>query len=96
MDFQVRITEEALIELEEIAEYSWRNFPAGTSRFMSQLLDHMERLGRFPYMGYPVPQWRGVRELVHTPILIYYSVQTDPGVVEILHFWNALKGPFRP
>jgi plasmid stabilization system protein ParE len=94
VDFQVRITEEALIELEEIAEYSWRHFPVSTSSFMNGLLDHVEQLGRFPYMGYPVQEWRSVRQLIHTPILIYYSVQTNPNVVEVLRFWNALQGPF--
>jgi len=38
-----------------------------------------------------VPGRKGIRELVHTPILIHYQIHENPNVVEILHFWHASR-----
>jgi len=54
VDFQVRITEAALADLEEILAYSWANFPATAERFGNALLDHIELLKSFPYIGSPI------------------------------------------
>ena len=90
MDFKVRISEAALTDFEEILAYSWTNFP-DTERFGSALLNHVDLLRTFPYIGSPVEGRPGVRRLVHTPILIYYSVDSDRGMVEILHFWHGSR-----
>jgi plasmid stabilization system protein ParE len=92
VDFQIRISDPALAEFQEILEYSWIHFPDSTENFGNELLDHLELLRTFPYIGRALHRRPDVRELVHTPILIYYTVQVNPDVVEILHFWNALKG----
>ncbi|MBV8728694.1 MAG: type II toxin-antitoxin system RelE/ParE family toxin [Acidobacteriia bacterium] len=92
MDFQVRISDVALAEFEDLLEYSWDKFPESAERFGNSLLDHVEMLERFPYLGRGVSGKPGVRQLVHTPILIYYRVQQNPNVVEILHFWHASRG----
>ena len=91
MDFKIRISEPALADFEEILNYSWANFPAIAERFGHALLDHIELLKRFPYVGSPVADRPGVRQLVHTPILIYYRVQEERMLVEILHFWHAAR-----
>jgi plasmid stabilization system protein ParE len=71
VDFQVRITEEALADLEEILDYSWANLPGSRERFANALLNHVDLLKSFPYIGSPVADSPGVRQLVHTPILIH-------------------------
>ena len=91
MDFQVRISEPALADLEGILEYSWVNFPVTAESFGNALLNHIGLLRTFPYIGSAVAGRPGIRQLVHTPILIYYRVQEDPNVVEILHFWHASR-----
>ena len=91
MDFQIRITEAALAEFEEILAYSWANFPATAERFGNALLNHIDLLRSFPYIGAPVVGRPGVRQLVHTPILIYYRVNEAPNFVEILHFWHRSR-----
>jgi plasmid stabilization system protein ParE len=91
VDFQVRIEDPALIDLEDILEYSWAKFPANAERFGNDLLNHVDLLGIFPYMGSPVPGRPSVRQLIHTPILIYYLVRERPDVVEILHFRHASR-----
>jgi plasmid stabilization system protein ParE len=33
----------------------------------------------------------GVRQFVHTPVLIYYRVNEAPNFVEVLHFWHGSR-----
>ena len=94
MDFQVRISDPALADFEGILEYSWLNFPTAAASFGNALLNHIGLLQTFPYIGSPVAGRPGIRQLVHTPLLIYYRVQESPKGVEILHFWHASRsGP---
>ena len=91
MDFQIRITEIALTEFAEILAYSWANFPNTAERFGTAILNHVDLLKRFPYIGAPLDERPGIRQLVHTPILIYYRVNEAPNVVEVLHFWQGSR-----
>jgi plasmid stabilization system protein ParE len=91
VDFQIRITETALAEFADILAYSWANFPAMAERFGKSILNHIDLLKRFPYIGSPVRERPGVRQLVHTPILIYYRVHVSPEFVEILHIWHGAR-----
>lgn len=91
MDFQVRISQAALADFAEILNYSWVNFPSAAERFGNTLLNHVELLKRFPYIGSPLEGRAGVRQLVHTPILIYYRVDDVKKLVEILHFWHGSR-----
>ena len=68
MDFQIGITEAALADFEEILAYSWANFPSKAEAFGNAILDHIEILRTFPYIGTRVAGRPGVRQLVHTPI----------------------------
>lgn len=91
MDFQIRITETALADFEEILEYSWNNFPDTTERFGNELLSHIDLLKKFPFIGSRVEGRSGVRQLIHTPIMIYYRVNEGAKLVEILHFWTRFE-----
>lgn len=92
MDFQIRITETALAEFADILAYSWANFPATAERFGNSILNHIDLLKRFPHIGSPVRGRPGVRQLVHTPILIYYRAHESPDFVEVLHVRHASRG----
>jgi len=71
--------------------YSWAHFPASAERFGNAILNHLELLKGFPYIGSLVNGRSDVRQLVHTPILIYYRVNEAPNVVEVLHFWHCSR-----
>ena len=86
MDFQIRITEAALADFEEILAYSWANFPTTGERFGNAILNHIDLLESFPYIGRPAEGRPGVRQIMQTPILIYYRVHEAPNFVEVLHF----------
>jgi plasmid stabilization system protein ParE len=87
VDFQIRIAEAVLAEFADILAYSWANFPAAAERFGNSILNHIDLLKRFPYIGSPVRGRSG-----HTPILIYYRVHESPDFVEILHIRHGAKG----
>ena len=89
MDF--RITEAALADFQEILAYSWANFPDSAERFGNAILNHLDILKSFPYIGSPVASHPVVRQLAHTPILIYYRIHEGPGFVEIPHFWHGSR-----
>jgi plasmid stabilization system protein ParE len=89
VDFEIRITEAALADFEEILAYSWVNFPARAERFGDAILNQL--LKSFPYIGSLVKGRPGVRQLVHTPILIYYRVNESPHFVEILHLQHGSR-----
>jgi plasmid stabilization system protein ParE len=91
VDFQIRITKAALADFEDILAYSWANFPASAQRFGNSILDHIGLLRSFPYMGSPVKGRPGIRQLVHTPILIYYRVSESPDFVEIIHLQHGSR-----
>ena len=91
MDFQIRISDPALADFEGILEYTWANFPSTAESFGNALLNHVDLLKTLPYIGNPVARRPGVRQLVHTPILIYYRVRENPDVIEILHFWHSSR-----
>ena len=69
------------------------NFPASAERFGNAILNHSELLKSFPYIGSSVKGRPGVRQLVHTPILIYYRVSESPNFVEILHLRHGSREP---
>jgi plasmid stabilization system protein ParE len=91
VDFQIRITEAALADFGEILAYSWANFPSSAERFGNAILNHVDLLKSFPYIGNLVEGRPGVRQLVHTPIVVYYRVEESPNLVEVLHFWHAAR-----
>ena len=91
MDYEVRISEPALEDFEQILEYSWLNFPDSAKRFGASILNHVELLSKFPHIGSPVAGAPGVRQLVHTPISIYYRIHEERQLIEILHFWHGRR-----
>jgi len=74
VDFQVLYTGPALADFEEVMRWSWQKHPATTERFANSLLNHVDLLGNFPFLGTPVGGFAGVRRLLHSPMHIYYRV----------------------
>lgn len=65
MDFQVLYTKPSLEDLEDIVAYSAATFPASSERFCISLLNHVDLLKSFPYIGSPVVGRPGIRQLIH-------------------------------
>src|SRR5712691_2716867 len=67
--------------------YAWATYPDSAVQFGRSLLNHLEILKTFPYVGGLVRERSGVRQLVHTPFLIYDAVFPEKRLVEVLHVW---------
>ena len=91
MDFQLVYSAPALADLEAIAGWSWGEHPHSTDRFTSSLLDHVELLKSFPYLGSRVRSRPGVRRLTHSPFHVYYHVDPEQRRVEIVRFRHASR-----
>jgi plasmid stabilization system protein ParE len=91
VDFQVFYTEPALTDLEEVMRWSWENHPETTERFAEGLLNHVDLLKDFPYLGVPVRGHTGVRRLQHSPLHVYYRVLPHAKKIEVLHFWHRAR-----
>jgi hypothetical protein len=66
-----------MIPNEKILDYSWANFPAAAERFGNALLNHVELLQRFPRLGTAVPRRANIRKILHTPVRIYYRLNSS-------------------
>ena len=93
MDFQVFYTEPALADLEAVMLWSWRNHPGATERFGVGLLNHVDLLKDFPYLGVPLHDNSAVRRLHHSPLYVYYRALPEARKVEILSFRHVARKP---
>ena len=94
MDYQLLFTQRALNDLAEIVGYIAEDDAEAATRFGNALLDHLELLPRFR-MGGMIRQRSQVRRLVHSPILVYYTVQESDRRIEVLYFRHATRKPAR-
>ena len=93
MDYRLLFTQRALNDLAEIVGHIAQDDSEAASRFGNSLLDHVDLLTRFPYMGYLIRKRPRVRKLVHTPILVYYRVDEDKRIIEVLHLRHGSRKP---
>jgi plasmid stabilization system protein ParE len=91
VDFKIFYTQAALADLEAVMEWSWDKHGTASERFAKALLNHVDLLKNFPYLGIPTKEFSGVRRLLHSPIHVYYRVDETKNIVEILHFWHAAR-----
>lgn len=93
MDFRILYTRPALADLRQILAWSWENHPATTEQFVSALLNHVDLLKSFPYLGEPVKGFPGVRRILHSPLHVYYRILLEQKTVEVLYFWHVSRYP---
>lgn len=91
MDYKVFYTQRALSDLEEIIGWIAEDSPGNASKFGGALLEHIEVLSRFPRIGSLILARRSVRKLVHTPLLVYYTIHERNRAVEVLHIRHGMR-----
>jgi toxin ParE1/3/4 len=89
--YRVLYSDAALISLEDVLEFIHRDNPAAAARFGNALLNHVDLLAEFPHIGAPMNAWSAIREIVHTPIRIYYRIHEDRKTVEVLQFRHGSR-----
>jgi plasmid stabilization system protein ParE len=95
VDHRLLYTQKALNDLAEIVGHIAEDDAEAASRFGSSLLDHIDLLARFPRMGGIIGKRKRVRKLLHSPILVYYQVNEDTRVIEVLHLRHGARKPPR-
>lgn len=93
MDYRLLYTQRALNDLAEIIGYIAEDDADAAFRFGSSLLDHVDLLVRFPRMGSIIRKRPQVRELLHSPFLIYYRVVDQSRMIEVLHLRHGSRKP---
>jgi plasmid stabilization system protein ParE len=95
MAFRIRYHEDALIDLEAIFDRSREKHPETTEQFASGLFNYLDLLQASPYIGTKVRGQPEIRQLLYSPLYVYYRVDEDRRAIEILHFWHAARRPPR-
>jgi plasmid stabilization system protein ParE len=95
VDYHLTYSQRSLNDLPELIGNIAEDDREAASRFGSSLLDHIDLLARFPRMGGLIPKRRQVRKLLHSPYLIYYSVDEEKRLIEILHIRHGSRKPPR-
>jgi plasmid stabilization system protein ParE len=93
VDYRLLYTQRALNDLAEIIGYVAEDDAEAASRLGSSLLDHVDLLTRFPRIGGIIGKRSRVRKLLHSPILVYYQVDEDKHLIEVLHFRHGARNP---
>ncbi len=91
MGCRVILSPQAIERLEEIVRYIARDNPDAAVRFGMRLIDRAQLLGSFPELGSPYRKRPGVRRLLCKPYFIYYRVNADRQVVEVLDYWHTAR-----
>jgi toxin ParE1/3/4 len=94
MDYQVRLSQSAQSDLQDIVRYISIDDPARAVRFGRFLIQHVKSLGQFPQRGRIVPEFSddSIREIFVKAYRIVYRVAQDKQSIEIIRFWHARRG----
>lgn len=95
MDYRLLYTQKALNDLAGILGHIAEDDAEAASGFGNSMLDHIGLLTRFPRMGVTVRKRRGVRKLIHSPILVYYRINEKKHTIEVLHLRHGARKPPR-
>jgi plasmid stabilization system protein ParE len=95
VEYKVYFSDDALRDFDETLEFIRQDKSAAAEKFGNALLNHAYLLAAFPLIGAPVAGRPGLRNLLHTPIRIYYRIDEDKKLVEIIHLWHGSRRPPR-
>ena len=91
MGYQVIFAPQAIERLEEIVRYIAQDNPFAAEKFGLRLVDHTALLADFPELGRPYHKRTDVRRLWCKPYWIYYRVQHNKQLVEVMEFWHSAR-----
>jgi len=91
VDYRVLYSQRSLNDLDEILGHIAEDDAEAASRFGTSLLDHVDLLSRFPRLGGVIRKRSRVRKLLHSPLLVYYRLNEDKHLIEILHVRHGAR-----
>ena len=90
MAYAIRFTDDAKVELTDIAEYIARDSQVNAKRFVASLVEKYKSvLGVFPESGRVYKD--SIRQLSFKGYTAFYSVDKEQKTVYILHIMNLTK-----
>jgi len=94
MDFKVIWSDSAIADPEEICGYISRRNPAAAGRVGEDILERVDLLAAFPYLGprCPTGSESYVRGLVCGNYRVFYQVNSQTKQVAILRVWHGRRG----
>ena len=87
--------ESAIADVDVICSFIANDDPRAAERVGRAILEHVELLARFPFIGptYPIGSGGTVREIVcRRTYRIFYAVAVPSRTVEILRIWHGARG----
>ena len=93
--FELIWTESAITDLDAICSFIAAHDPGAAERAGRSILEHVELLARFPFIGpaYPPSSGGPVREIVfRRTYRIFYMVAESRRAVEVLRVWHGARG----
>lgn len=93
MDYQIAWTEPAAADMEAIVRYLAQQSESAAEAVRAAILDHIEALAQFPFIGpvYEPARSGRIREIVCRSYRIFYRVNEPLRRVEILTIWHAAR-----
>jgi toxin ParE1/3/4 len=89
--YVVMILEAAHEDLKNIVAYISSENPDAAETLARELLDQAVSLESLPYRGSRVKERRGLLKLIHGNYLIYYRIEEQKRVVEIIAFKHGAQ-----
>lgn len=93
MDFKVIWSEQAIGDLRDLCSYIAGHDPEAAVRMGNGILDHVQILATFPFIGPLYPRGAGgsLREIVFRSYRIFYDVREESHQVDILHVRHGAR-----
>lgn len=93
MEFKIVWSATAISDLKEACLYVARRDPQAAHRMGRGILEHVQILATFPFIGptYPRGASGPLREIVFRSYRIFYDVSDQLNRVEILHIWHSAR-----
>ena len=93
--FELIWTDSAIADLEAVCAFIAADNPQAAERVGRGILEHVELLARFPFIGpvYPLGSGGPVREIVlRRTYRIFYEVVEARRALEVLRAWHGARG----
>jgi toxin ParE1/3/4 len=93
MEFKIIWSAQAIEDLRDLCEFIALDDPRAAIRIGKGILDHVQILAAFPWMGqsYPAGTDGVLRKISYRTLRIFYEIEERKQCLEILHVWHGSR-----
>ncbi len=94
MDFKIILSQPAIQDLRDLVSHIARDHPAAAENLGVALIHQTRKLASFPELGRRAPDVEdaSIREIVFKSYRIFYRINPQQRVVEVIRFWHGARG----